>query len=180
MKLNKSLITCAVMMALGAGQSAFAQTKQISNEIQSDLMINAVGNVIELSQTSGLGATFGNEVIINQEGDQNGTDISVDGDDNLTDVTQLGQDNLALSTSTGDGNEQLISQDGELNQVDNTIRGNDNYIEVSQEGGGYLGIGNQVINVVDGESNTVTVEQGDGGHWAYNRNMKGRDRKSVV
>ena len=67
-KLNKSMITCAVLMALGLNQTAFANedTKQ-ENEavtIQSDIIANAQGNVITLSQDSRSGVGEGNETSI--------------------------------------------------------------------------------------------------------------------
>jgi hypothetical protein len=79
LKLNKSLITCAIVMALGLNQTAFAgeDTKEVTSTvvIQSDLMVNALGNVIMLSQSSTVGTDLGNETTIFQEGDVNGTTL---------------------------------------------------------------------------------------------------------
>ena len=104
MKLNKSLITCAVVMALGLNQTAFAgeDTKVDSNTvtIQSDLMVNALGNVIMLSQSSTEGTDLGNETTIFQEGDVNGAGFTVIGEGNVTEISQLGAENLAVGTAT--------------------------------------------------------------------------------
>lgn len=72
MKLQKSIITAAVLVALSASHSASAtekETKKTANPIQTQLMANAAGNVIILSQTSDTGAVFGNDVTLLQEGD---------------------------------------------------------------------------------------------------------------
>ena len=104
-KLNKSMITCAVLMALGLNQTAFANedTKQ-ENEavtIQSDIIANAQGNVIILSQDSRSGVGEGNETSIFQEGDVNGTDFTVIGDGNIVEIEQVGAENVAIGTYTG-------------------------------------------------------------------------------
>ena len=108
MKLNKSMITCAVLMALGLNQTAFAgeESKQ-ENEaviIQSDIIANALGNVVVLSQDSTSGTGKGNETIVFQDGDVNGTDFTVVGEGNVIEIEQTGAENIAIGTYTGNNN----------------------------------------------------------------------------
>ena len=98
MQIRKSLVTCAVFMALGLTQTAFAQTaltqpaednkadKGSERLIQTDIIASAAGNVIILTQESQEGAVYGNSIQLAQEGDTNGVDASVNGDDNDTEV----------------------------------------------------------------------------------------------
>ena len=115
MKIKKSIIACAVVMAFGAQTTAFAANDNKTTDVQinKDFMANASGNVLNLSQTSQAGAVVGNDVSLMQEGDTNGIDASVDGDGNETSITQIGLDNVTVSASTGDSNSQSINQDGE-------------------------------------------------------------------
>ena len=134
-KLNKSMITCAVLMALGLNQTAFANedTKQ-ENEavtIQSDIIANAQGNVIILSQDSRSGVGEGNETSIFQEGDVNGTDFTVIGDGNIVEIEQVGAENVAIGTYTGNNNLLSVLQDGEINETSNNVTGNENIVDVS-------------------------------------------------
>ena len=83
MKLQKSIITAAVLLALGASNYAIAadkDTKGEANPINTQLMANAAGNVIELSQTSDSSAVLGNEALLSQEGDLNGISATVNGE----------------------------------------------------------------------------------------------------
>jgi len=175
MKLKKSLVTCAVFMALGLTQTAFAKedSKQAQNLIQTDIIASATGNVIVLKQTSQEGATFGNNVLLAQEGDTNGIDAAVDGEANETEIVQIGVDNIAISNSVGDSNTQVILQAGESNGASIEVTGDNNMLNISQEGAGYFGIGNEAVNVINGSDNEVIMEQSDGGHWSYNKNMEG-------
>ena len=158
-KLNKSLLTCAIVMALGINQQALAaETEKGSVEqVQNDFMIDAVGNVILLSQTSESGAVFGNEVILSQEGDNNGINASLNGESNITEITQIGADNIAIATSLGDANTQIITQDGDGNELQSDLIGNDNEVNTVQNGTGYLGIDNRIINKMEGDDLCIGV-----------------------
>ena len=129
MKLNKSMITCAVLMALGLNQTAVAgeETKQETEAvtIQSDIIVNAQGNVIVLSQDSRSGTGEGNETYILQDGDVNGTDFTVVGEGNIVEIEQVGSENIAIGTYTGNSNLLSVLQDGEINETSNNVTGNE-------------------------------------------------------
>ena len=169
MNFKKSTISCAVLVTLGVlSSNALAASddtlKEDNNPIQTDIMVDAVDNIIILSQTST--GSVGNEVFLAQEGDFNGVDITIVGDDNVVEAVQIGSDNLALGSIVGDSNELTLYQEGFANESLTDITGNGNMVEVSQEGdGGPFGfIFNRSINTITGDDNEVVIDQGDGGN----------------
>lgn len=158
MKLNKSLLTCAITIALSSSFVAQANMddKQQSTSILSDqVSSDAIGNYLYVEQTSLQGA--GNEVLAIQQGDGHEAEVIIIGDGNSTSVEQFQDQNLSLTYTTGDQNIIEHTQNGQLNGALTELTGNDNAVAVSQSGAGILGINNEAINTIQGDANFVDV-----------------------
>ncbi|GAA6184609.1 MULTISPECIES: curlin [Aliiglaciecola] len=174
MKFRKTTVASSIILAVLAGQVSIANAqtaiKDDNPSVQSDFMIAAVGNVINLTQSAPVGNAVGNEALLMQEGDFNGLDVTIVGDANMVDAEQFGDGNIIYGVITGDENAVELYQNGIENDAEIVIEGSFNEVEISQMGdGGPFGfIFNRSINDITGDGNLLVVDQGDGGNWANN------------
>ena len=113
MKLRKSLLTCAITIALGSSFAASANTDdktQSSTELASQVSTLGVSNSITLDQVSVTGV--GNDAVIAQQGTGHRAETVSVGDGNMVEVSQAQTSNLSLIYNTGDDNTVSHSQNG--------------------------------------------------------------------
>ena len=100
MTLKKSLLTCAITVALS---SSFAANANIDNKNQSSSILasqvsaTATGNSVAIDQTSLQG--IGNDVLVNQQGDGLNATVTINGDGNSTEIEQKQNQNLTRKFS---------------------------------------------------------------------------------
>ncbi|TMP80864.1 hypothetical protein CWC05_19740, partial [Pseudoalteromonas ruthenica] len=132
--LKKSLITCAVALALGYGNVAVANdSKDTSHSITSDFMANAQQNKVEISQKS-INPANGNNATVEQTGNINGAQLAVEGDDNQLSSVQAGDNNLQTTSVNGNSNHIANNQNGSDAKTQIEIAGNANMLAITQEG----------------------------------------------
>ena len=98
MKLKKSLLTCAVAVALSSSfvaQANIDDKNQSSSVLASQVSSTAVGNVLTIEQTSLQG--IGNDVMVTQQGDGLEANVTSLGDNNSISVDQKQLQNLSLT-----------------------------------------------------------------------------------
>ena len=155
MKLNKSLLSCAVAIAMGTSFSTFADTATKSgsvSDLSTKVSVQSTSNSMVLAQTQ-----VGNTALLLQDGDGNAMQVTTIGNDNTTEVSQFQTGNYVEVTTVGDNNVQIYSQDGLYNGALTTVTGNNNQLYVSQEGEG-LFFNNEAINSIVGDDNIVDIE----------------------
>ena len=166
-KLSKSILTCAIAMALSSAAYAQNTDKPSSTSALTNVeRVTAQGNLLVISQTSIQG--LGNAASTLQQGNSNQVEIITTGDGNETDTVQTGNGNLILVTTYGDNNQQSYTQDGEQNGSLTEVIGDSNQLSVVQNGASFFGITNEVINIINGDENDITVTQDGDGNWFYN------------
>ena len=133
MKLRKSLLTCAITIALGSSFAASANTDdktQSSTELASQVSTLGVSNSITLDQVSVTGV--GNDAVIAQQGTVHRAETVSVGDGNMVEVSQAQTSNLSLIYNTGDDNTVSHSQNGTMNGALSETVGVGNAIRVEQ------------------------------------------------
>lgn len=128
MKLNKSLVTCAVAMALSS-TTVFADQKDVNGSIDAKYKAQAVGNTMVINQTSGTGVTWGNDLRALQDGDLHKLTIDTVGEGNSLETVQVGQGNLLLLNTVGNENSEVYQQNGESNGALTELNGQGNQMQ---------------------------------------------------